>query len=114
MGLEKEDRWHCVEGYISPSDKAGEAQRLLAAAMRAVPEGARLMVLADLNADLDSPWGRQEDVVLAANANKHGLVCAIKQFWCQRKQRNMHGRWTFRRPTYTPEDWSKSHFYFAS
>ena len=58
------------------------------------------MVLADLNADLDSSWGRQEDI-LAAKANKHGLVCAIKQFWCQRKQRNMHGRWTFRRPNCT-------------
>ena len=68
-----------MEGYISPSDKAGEAQRLLAAAMRAVPEGARLMVLADLNADLDSPWGRQEDV-LAVEASKHGLLVPPSNF----------------------------------
>ena len=60
------------------------------------------MVLADLNADLDSSWGRQEDI-LAAKANKHGLVCETKQFRCRWKRRHMHGRWTFRRPNYMPE-----------
>ena len=52
------------------------------------------MVLADLNADLDSPWGRQGDV-LAAEASKHTLVCATKQFCCRRKRRHVRGRWTF-------------------
>merc|ERR1711966_529919 len=60
------------------------------------------MVLGDLNADLDSPRGRQEDV-LAAEASEHDLVCATKQFRCRRKRRHVRGRWTFRRPTYTPE-----------
>ena len=84
MEEEKEDRWHCVGGYLPLSDKAGEAQRLLTAAICTVPEGTRLMVLVNLNVDLDSPWGRQEDVV-AAEASKHGLICATKQFQCRRK-----------------------------
>ena len=102
VGQMEEDHWHCVRGCLPSSDKAGEAQHFLTAAIRAVPEGARLMVLADLNADLDSPKGRQ-DVVLAAKSDEHGLVCATKQFGCRRKQRHMHGRWTFRRPNYTLE-----------
>ena len=60
------------------------------------------MVLVDLNANLDSPRGRQKDV-LAAEASKHGLACAAKYCWCQQKRRHMHGRWTFLRPTYTSE-----------
>ena len=68
-------RTDCVGAYFLPSDKEGKAQRLLATAIRAQPEGARPMVLGDLNADLDSPRGRQEDV-LAAEAAEHELVCA--------------------------------------
>ena len=64
-------------GYLPPSNKAGEAQRLLTAVIHAVPEGAQLMVLVDLNAYLDSSRGRQGDV-LAAEGSKHGLVCATK------------------------------------
>ena len=102
VGQKEEERWHCVGAYLPPSNKAGEAQRLLTAAIREVPEGARLMMLVDLNADLDPSWGRQEDV-LAAEADKNGLVCATKQFQCRRKRWPMRGRWTFRRPNYTPE-----------
>ena len=73
-----------MKGDISPpSDKEGEAQRLLTAAIRAQPEGAQLIIMAlvDLNPDLDSPRGRQEHVlVLAAGAIEHGLVCLTKQF----------------------------------
>ena len=57
VGQKEKDCWHCVGGYLPPSDKAGEAQRLLTAAIRAVPEGAQLMVLPDLNAKLDSLRG---------------------------------------------------------
>ena len=88
--------------YFLPPDKAGDTQRLMTAAICAVPNGARLMVLADVNADLDFPRGRQE-VVLAAETSKHDLVCATKQFCCRRKRRHVRGRWTFRRPTYTPD-----------
>ena len=102
VGEKEEERWHCVGAYLPPSDKAGDAQRLMTAAIRAVPDGARLMVLGDLNADLDSPRGRQEDV-LTAEASEHDLVCATKQFRCWRRRRHVRGRWTFRRPTYTPE-----------
>ena len=79
VGQKEEERWHCVGEYLPPSDKAGDAQRLMTAAIRAVPDGARLMVLADLNADLNSPRGkyRQEDVV-AVEASEHDLVCATK------------------------------------
>ena len=102
VGEKEEERWHCVGAYLPPSDKAGDAQRLMTAAIRAVPDGARLMVLGDLNADLDSPRGREEDV-LAAEASKHDLICATKQFRCPRKRRHVGGRWTFQRPTYTTE-----------
>ena len=88
--------------YLPPSDKAGDTQWLMTALIRAVPDGVRLMVLGDLNTDLDSPRGRQEDV-LAAEASEHDLVCATKQFCCRRKRRHVRGRWTFRRPTYMPE-----------
>ena len=66
----------------------------MTAAIHAVPDGERLMVLGDLNANLDSPRGRQEDV-LAAKASEHDLVCTTKQFRCRRKWRHMRGRWTF-------------------
>ena len=102
VAQKEEERWHCVGAYLPPSDKVGDAQRLMTATIRAVPDGARLMVLGDLNADLDSPPGRQEDV-LAAEASEHGPVCATKQFCCRRKRWHVRGRWTFRRPTYTPE-----------
>ena len=75
-------------------NKAGEAQRLLTAEIRAVPDWARLVVLADPDADLDSPQGRQKGA-LAAEADEHGLVCATEQVRCQRKQRHMHVQWTF-------------------
>ena len=55
VGLKNEDRWHCVGGYMSLSDKAEEAQRLLTAAIRAVLGVAQLIVLANLNADLVFP-----------------------------------------------------------
>ena len=55
VGEGEKDRWHCVGAYFPPSDKEGKAQRLLTTAIRAQPEGVRLMVLGDLNADLDSP-----------------------------------------------------------
>ena len=58
VGEEEEDRWHCVGAYFPPSDKEGKAQRLMTAAVKAQPKGARLMVLGDLNADLDSPMGQ--------------------------------------------------------
>ena len=53
VGQEKENRWHYMEGYLS--NKEGKAQHLLTAAIRVQTEGARLIVLADLNANLDSP-----------------------------------------------------------
>ena len=89
--------------YLPPSDKAGDTQRLVMAAIRTRPDGARLMLFGDLNADLDSPRGRQEDV-LAAEASEHDLVCTTKQFRCQRKRQHVRERWTFRHPTYTPEE----------
>ena len=101
VGRGEEDRWHCVGAYLPPSDKEGKTQRLLTTAIRAQPADARLMVLGDLNADLDSPRGRQEDV-LAAEATEQGLVCATKHFLPART-RNMRGRWTFRRANRTPE-----------
>ena len=59
------------------------------------------MVLGDLNADLDVPRTTQEDV-LAAELVEHGLTCATRQF-VSRRTRHVRGRWTFRRPRYTPE-----------
>ena len=115
VGEKEEEWWHCVGGYLPPSDKAGDAQRLMTEAIRAVPDRARLMVLANLNTNLDSPRGRQEDV-LAAEASEHNLVCATKQFRCRRKRRHVRGCWTFRRPTYTPEGerrWVRSKLDYA-
>ena len=57
VGEKEEERWHYVGGYLPLSDKAGDAQRLITAVIHAVPDGARLMVLAGLNVDLDSPRG---------------------------------------------------------
>ena len=102
VGQKEEEQRYCVGAYPPPSDKAGDAQRLMTAAIRAVPDGAQLMVLGDINADLDSPRGRKEDV-LAAETSKHNLVCATKQFHCRQKRRHVRERWTFRHPTYTPE-----------
>ena len=89
--------------YFPPSGKTGDAQRLMTAAIRAVTDGARLMIVGDLNTDLDSPRSRQEDV-LVAEASEHDLVCTTKQFRCQRKRQHVRERWTFRHPTYTPEE----------
>ena len=102
VGQEKGDRWHCVGRYLPPLDKAGEAQRLLTAPIHAVTGGTWLMILANLNADLDSLRGKQEDV-MADKTSEHDLFCMTKQFWCRRKRQHMHGRWTFRLPNYTLE-----------
>ena len=79
VGEGDKEQWHCVGAYLPPSDKEGKAQRLMTAAIKAQPKGARLMVLGDLNANLDSPRGRQEDV-LAAEVAEQDLVCATKHF----------------------------------
>ena len=94
VGQKEKDRWYCVGGYLPPLDKAGEAQHLLMAEIRAVLDWARLVILDDLDADLESPQGRQKDV-LATETDEHGLVCATKQVRCQKKQRHMHVQWTF-------------------
>ena len=44
----EEERWHCVGACLPPSNKAGDAQRLMTAAICVVPDRARLMVLGDL------------------------------------------------------------------
>lgn len=56
----EEERWYCVGYYLSPSEKEGEAQRLLVRTLQGQPSGARLLVLGNISANLDSLWGRQE------------------------------------------------------
>ena len=101
VGEGEKEQCHCMGAYSPPSDKEGKAQRLMTAAIWAQPEGARLIVLGDLNTNLDSPRGRQEDV-LAAEATEQGLVCASRHF-LSRRMRHVRRRGTFRRPNYTPE-----------
>ena len=84
-----------------PLDKEGEAQRLLSRAMKAQPDGTKLLVLGDLNADLDVPRTTQEDV-LAAEMTELGLTCASRHY-VSASTRHVRGRWTFHQPSYTPE-----------
>ena len=59
-----------------PSDKEGEARRLAMTALDGAPEGARPLLIGDLNADLDFPRDRQE-VILSADLRERDLRCAM-------------------------------------
>ena len=101
VGKTVKERWYCVGCYQPPSDKEGTAQRLLSHVIKRQPDVTKLLVLGDLNADLDVPMTTQEDVFFA-EMTERGLTCASRHYmskstWCVR------GRWTFHRPSYTPE-----------
>ena len=65
------------------------------AALELQPEGMQLLLLGDLNADLDFPRNRQEEV-LAAELEGRGLRCMTNHF-VTRRRRRCRGKWTWRR-----------------
>ena len=69
--------------YFPPSDKEGKAQRLVEQALQDKPAGSMPLVIGDLNANLDAPRSRQEEV-LAQNMGEHGLGCASRHFQVRR------------------------------
>ena len=73
-----------------PSDKEGEAQKLVMEALEGAPEGALPMVIGDINANLDSPWGRQEEI-FAAEMAERGMCYATRNF-LPRRTRRTRGR----------------------
>ena len=93
--LSGEERWYVVGCYLPPSDKGGEAHRRLEHVLGLQPEGTRLLLLGDLNADLDFPRNRQEEV-LAADLEERGLRCVTNHF-VTRRRRRCRGNWTWRR-----------------
>ena len=63
-------------------------------ALRDKPAGTMPLVLGDMNADLDAPRSRGEEV-LAQDMADHGLECASRHFRV-RRGRHLRGRWTWR------------------
>ena len=59
------------------------------------PAGSMPLVIGDLNANLDAPRSRQEEV-LAQIMGDHGLGCASRHFQV-RRGRHLQERWTWRR-----------------
>ena len=55
MVVARNERWFVVGCYLPPSDKGGEAQRLVTAALEGAPAGSLPLVIGDLNSDLDFP-----------------------------------------------------------
>ena len=58
------------------------------------PEGSMPLVIGNLNANLDTPRSRREEV-LSQSMEEHGLGCVLRHFQVQRR-RNVRGRWTWR------------------
>ena len=83
-------RWFVVGGYIPPSERDGSTQRSIEELVASRPEGSRPLVLANLNADLDCPRDRQEEIIAGGTA-RHGLVCATRHF-VARRTRHLRGR----------------------
>ena len=94
-GRRRNERWYVVGCYLPPSDTEGETRRRTKAALEAQPPGTRLLLLGDLNADLDCPRTRQEEI-LATDLEEHGLRCVTEHF-VTRRRRRCRGRWTWRR-----------------
>ena len=92
--LKKEERFFVVGCYFPPFDKEGKAQWLVEQVLRDKPAGSMPLVIGDLNANLDAPRSRREEV-LAQNMGEHGLGCASRHFQV-RHGRHLRGRWTYR------------------
>ena len=88
------ERWFTVGGYIPPSERDGATGRQIEELVASRPAGSRPLILADLNANLDFPRNRQEEII-SGGAAEHGLVCATRHFMARRTRRN-RGRWTWR------------------
>ena len=69
-------------------------------ALRDKPEGSMPLVIGDLNANLDAPRSRREEVLSQLLAGE-GLGCATRHFQVRRRK-HVRGRWTFRR------EWSEA------
>ena len=88
----EETRWFVVGFYQPPSETDGATQRLVEKTLAARPPGTRLLPIGDLNANLDDPRGRQEEIILAG-MRAHGFGCATKHFRPRRsKGRRGRGR----------------------
>ena len=89
-------RWFVVGCYLPPSDKEGATQRMVIDALENRPKGTCPMLIGDLNANLDFPRDRQEEILSSAMAEMT-LTCATKGYRIRKKRRRTHGRWTFQR-----------------
>ena len=85
-GRRKDERRYVVGCYLPSSGKEGETHWRTKAALDAQPAGTRLLLLGDLNADLDCPRTRQEEI-LAADLEEHGLRCVAEHFVTGRRRR---------------------------
>ena len=90
----RDEWWYIVGCYLLPSDKEGETHRRTKAALDAQPARTWLLLLGDLNADLDCPRTRHEEI-LAADFEEHGLRC-VTEHSVARRRRQCKGRWTWR------------------
>ena len=89
-------RWFIVGCYLPPSDREGVTQRMVLEAVKDRPKGTCPIVIGDLNANLDFPRDRQEEILSSAMAGMN-LTCASKGYRIRKKRRRTHGKWTFQR-----------------
>ena len=76
--LNKKERLFAVGCYFLLSDKEVKAQRLVDQALRDKPAGSMLLMIGDLNANLDAPWSRREEV-LAQNMGGGGTAWGARR-----------------------------------
>ena len=87
------ERWFVVGAYVAPSDRDGSIARRIEELIALRPKDLQALILANLNADLDCPRDRQEEI-LAGGMARYGLVCASRHF-VARRTRHVRGRWTY-------------------
>ena len=64
------------------------------AALNDAPDGAKPIMLGDMNFDLEFPRNRQEEV-MAMDMAERGMTCVTRGYR-PRRTRRMRGRWTWR------------------
>ena len=74
------ERWFVVGAYIAPSDRDGSIARRIEELVTARPKDLQPFVLANLNANLDCPRDRQEEI-LAGEWRGMGSFAPADMLW---------------------------------
>jgi hypothetical protein len=94
----KVERYYVVGCYIPPSDTDGTTRRTIERALEMRPKGSVPLVIGDLNANLEFPRDRQEEILSTA-MGRLGLSCITNHYTVRgggpKRRRRTRGRWTW-------------------